>query len=80
MSNNAALLSATLHIEFEVDSYKIARSSYGDLNEFAKIAQTLNGVYIQIEGNTAHVEGSDGVGQVTARQPLLKTVHLKADS
>lgn len=61
MSNNAALLSATLHIEFEVDSYKIARSSYGDLNEFAKIAQTLNGVYIQIEGNTAHVEGSDGV-------------------
>lgn len=60
-SNNAALLSVTLNIEFEVDSYKIARSSYADLNEFAKVAQTLNGVYIQIEGNTAHVEGDDGV-------------------
>ncbi len=59
MSNNAALLSVTLNIEFEVDSYKIARSSYADLNEFAKIAQTLNGVYIQIEGNTAHVDGGD---------------------
>ncbi len=61
MANNAALLSVTLNIEFEVDSYKIARSSYAELNEFADIAQTLNGVYIQIEGNTAHVEGDDGV-------------------
>lgn len=60
MSNNAALLSVTLNVEFEVDSYKISRTSYEDLNEFAKVAQTLNGVYIQIEGNTAKVDGDDG--------------------
>ena len=57
LSNNAALLSVTLNIEFEADSYHVARSSYADLAEFAKVAQALNGVYIQIEGNTAHVDG-----------------------
>ncbi len=61
MGNNAALLKVTMNIEFEVDSYKIARISYPALNEFAKTAMALNGVYIQIEGNTAHVEGDDGV-------------------
>lgn len=61
ISNNAALLSVTLNIDFEVDSYKISKSSYADLNEFAKTAQILNGVYIQIEGNTAKVDGDDGI-------------------
>ena len=55
------MLSVTLNIEFETDSYKIARSSYEDLNQFAQTAQILNGVYIQIEGNTAKVPGDDGV-------------------
>ena len=61
VSNSAALLSVTLNIEFEVDSYKISKSSYAELNEFAKTAKILNGVYIQIEGNTAKVEGDDGI-------------------
>ena len=61
ISNNSALLSVTLNIEFETDSYKIARSSYEELNAFAQTAQILNGVYIQIEGNTAKVPGDDGV-------------------
>lgn len=61
VSNSAALLSVTLNIEFEVDSYKIKKSSYAELNEFAKTAKILNGVYIQIEGNTAKVEGDDGI-------------------
>ncbi len=61
ISNNAALLSVTLNIEFEVDSYRISKASYDELNEFAKTAQILNGVYIQIEGNTAKVPGDDGV-------------------
>lgn len=59
--NSAALLKTTLNIEFEVDSYKISKESYAALNEFAKIAQVLNGVYIQIEGNTAKVDGDDGI-------------------
>lgn len=60
ISNNAALLKNTLNIEFEVDSYKISKDSYAEINEFAKNAQILNGVYIQIEGNTAKVQGDDG--------------------
>ena len=61
ISNNSALLTVTLNIEFQVDSFKIARESYPELNEFAEVAQTLNGVYIQIEGNTAKVPGDNGV-------------------
>ena len=61
ISNNAALLSVTLNIEFEPDSYQISKASYAELNEFAKTAQILNGVYIQIEGNTAKVQGDNGV-------------------
>ena len=61
ISNNAALLSVTLNIEFEVDSYRISRDSYDELDEFARTAKILNGVYIQIEGNTAKVPGDDGV-------------------
>ena len=61
ISNNSALLTVTLNIEFQVDSFKIARESYPELNEFAEVAQILNGVYIQIEGNTAKVPGDNGV-------------------
>lgn len=60
-SNKEALLSMSLDIKFETDSYKIGEESYKTLNQFANIAKILNGVYIQIEGNTAPVAGDDGV-------------------
>jgi outer membrane protein OmpA-like peptidoglycan-associated protein len=60
IANNASLLSVTLNIEFETDSYKIKSSSYEELNDFAQVAKLLNGCYIQIEGNTAKVDGDDG--------------------
>lgn len=60
VANYSSLLSVRLNIQFEADSYKIASSSYEDLREFAKVAEMLNGCYIQIEGNTAKVDGDDG--------------------
>lgn len=78
LSNNAALLSVTLNIEFEADSYRVARSSYEDLNEFAKIAQTLNGVYIQIEGNTARVEGGGNGIDFSYQRALSVAKYLQA--
>lgn len=78
LSNNAALLSVTLNIEFEADSYHVARSSYEDLNEFAKVAETLNGVYIQIEGNTAHVDGGDNGIDFSYKRALSVAKYLQA--
>lgn len=78
LSNNAALLSVTLNIEFEADSYRVARSSYGDLNEFAKVAETLNGVYIQIEGNTAHIAGGDNGIDFSYKRALSVAKYLQA--
>lgn len=78
LSNNAALLSVTLNIEFEADSYHVARSSYEDLNEFAKVAETLNGVYIQIEGNTAHVDGMDNGIDFSYKRALSVAKYLQA--
>lgn len=60
VANYGSLLSVKLDIQFEADSYKIKSSSYEDLREFAKVAEMLNGCYIQIEGNTAKVDGDDG--------------------
>lgn len=60
VANYGSLLSVKLYIQFEADSYKIDSSSYEDLREFAKVAEMLNGCYIQIEGNTAKVDGDDG--------------------
>ena len=60
INNNSALLSVRLDIKFETDSYKISSESFPQLTEFAETAKILNGVYIQIEGNTAKVEGDDG--------------------
>lgn len=60
-SNETALLAMTLDIKFEVDSYKISAESYDSLKAFAEVAKILNGVYIQIEGNTAPVAIDDGV-------------------
>ena len=60
VSNNSALLAVRLDIKFETDSYKISSDSYQALIDFAEVAKVLNGVYIQIEGNTAKVDGDDG--------------------
>ena len=60
INNNSALLSVRLDIKFETDSYKISSESFPALVEFAETAKVLNGVYIQIEGNTAKVDGDDG--------------------
>ena len=60
ISNNSAFLSVRLDIKFDIDSYKISPESYEELNNFATTAKILNGVYIQIEGNTAKVDGDDG--------------------
>lgn len=78
LSNNAALLSVTLNIEFEADSYRVARSSYEELNEFAKIAEALNGVYIQIEGNNAHVSGGDNGIDFSYKRALSVAKYLQA--
>lgn len=61
--NTLALLSKTLTINFGGDSAVIQADSYRALNEFAEIAKQLNGVYIQIEGNTADVGGGPNSGK-----------------
>ena len=77
IANDASLLSVTLNIEFEADSYKIQSSSYKELTEFAQVAQLLNGCYIQIEGNTAKVEGDDGV-EFSYKRALSVAKYLQA--
>lgn len=51
-NNNEALLSQSLSINFETGSAAISQDSYDVLTEFANTAKILNGVVIQIEGNT----------------------------
>ena len=58
--NREALMSKRLDIKFQPDSVVISEESYPALNEFADIAKILDGVFIQIEGNTAKVPDSDG--------------------
>lgn len=77
IANNSSLLSVTLNIEFETDSYKIQSSSYEELNEFAQVAELLNGCYIQIEGNTAKVDGDDGV-EFSYKRALSVAKYLQA--
>lgn len=60
IDNKEALMTKTLDIKFQPDSVVISEESYPALNEFADIAKILDGVFIQIEGNTAKVPGSDG--------------------
>ena len=61
--NTLALLSKSLTINFGGDSAVIQPDSYKALNEFAEIAKNLNGIYIQIEGNTADVGGGPESGK-----------------
>ncbi len=60
IDNKEALMSKKLDIKFQPDSVAISEESYATLNEFAEVAKVLDGVFIQIEGNTAKVAGSDG--------------------
>lgn len=60
-SNDEALLTQNLTINFEPDSTQISADSFDELVEFANTAKILNGVVIQIEGNTAKVPGEDGI-------------------
>ncbi len=61
--NTEALLSKSLTVNFGGDSAVIQADSYKALNEFAEIAKNLNGIYIQIEGNTADVGGGPNGGK-----------------
>ena len=58
-NNDTALLTTKLTINFEPDSTGISSNSFAGLVEFAKTAKVLDGVVIQIEGNTAKVPGSN---------------------
>lgn len=51
-NNNEALLTQSLSIEFAFDSAAISEESYPALAEFANTAKIMDGVIIQIEGNT----------------------------
>ncbi len=61
IDNKDALMTTRLDIKFQPDSYVISEESYDQLNKFAEVAKVLDGVFIQIEGNTAPVPDSDGV-------------------
>lgn len=63
-SNDDALLTKRLSINFETGASTIKASSHGELNAFAETAALLNGVVMQIEGNT------DNVGDKVANQKL----------
>lgn len=61
IDNKESLMSKRLDIKFQPDSTAISEESYPALAEFAETAKILDGVFIQIEGNTAKVSNSDGV-------------------
>ena len=48
-----SLLSYNANIQFDLNSVRIRKDSYADLDEFIRIAKILDGVYIQIEGNAS---------------------------
>ena len=50
--NKSALLTERLTINYETNASAIKDESYAQLNKFAETAKVLNGVIIQIEGNT----------------------------
>lgn len=56
--NDEALLKRSLSISFLPDSTVITEDSYAALDEFVSIVKSLNGVYIQIEGNAADINGA----------------------
>jgi NitT/TauT family transport system substrate-binding protein len=59
MDDKEALMKTTLSINFDTNSASIKSESYEELIKFADAAKVLNGVVIQIEGNTDNVGGAD---------------------
>lgn len=51
-ADNSALLTQRLSVQFETNQATIKEESYAELKKFADTAKLLNGVIIQIEGNT----------------------------
>ncbi len=77
--NTLALLSKSLTVNFGGDSAVIQADSYKALNEFAEIAKSLNGVYIQIEGNTADVgEGPQSGKTLSEERARAIALYLEA--
>lgn len=77
--NTEALLSKSLTVNFGGDSAVIQADSYKALNEFAEIAKNLNGIYIQIEGNTADVgEGPDSGKELSEERARAIALYLEA--
>jgi ABC-type nitrate/sulfonate/bicarbonate transport system substrate-binding protein len=72
-ANTEALLKKTLTINFEPNVAIIREESYADLDDFARVAQILNGALIQVEGNIADT----GVGD-TSTGRLLSEQRAKA--
>ncbi len=62
--NTQALLTQKLSVNFDTGAASIKEDSYAALNKFAETAKILNGVVIQIEGNT------DDVGDNAANKTL----------
>jgi NitT/TauT family transport system substrate-binding protein len=62
--NKQALLTQKLSVNFDTGAATIKDNSYFNLNKFAETAKILNGVVIQIEGNT------DDVGLDAANKTL----------
>lgn len=60
--NEEALLTKALTINFAGDSAVIQSDSFEDLNDLAEIMKNLNGIYIQIVGNTADIGGGPNSG------------------
>lgn len=63
-SNDDALMRQRLTVNFETNSASIKPESFESLNKFAETAKLLNGVIIQIEGNT------DNAGNPQANKKL----------
>ena len=66
--NEEALLTKALTINFAGDSAVIQSSSFDDLNDLAEIMKNLNGIYIQIVGNTADIGGGPNSGMSLSQE------------
>lgn len=69
-----ALLSYSADIKFQLNSVNIQQESYGELDEFVKVAKVLDGVYIQIEGNAS--QRAEGVSEAQ----IVEFSRLRAQS
>lgn len=66
MESPDALLDYKADIKFELNSTDIKEESYSTLDDFVDVAKVLDGVYIQIEGNTS--QRNEGVTEAEIKQ------------